>query len=308
MAIAVIQGKSVAFSKGYGARVQGESATVDTSTVFQIGSISKSFTATVMGSLVDEGKAAFEDHVIDRYPGFQMYDPWVTREFMICDLMAQHSGMAPYAGDSAVAMGFTRQDFVNGLRHLNPSPASSEFGTSITLAGRRRAAGDAHGRKWEELVAQLVFTPLGMTSGPPPSTGAQGRQRGLPHILVDGVPTPTRADFWDIDAWTPSARRAASMQRARHASYVMAHLNQGAFRDKASSGRRRPGGCTIRRHHHGEGAGERPARGPRAGPMFHFRAGSDSSSPHSLVWHNGGPSARRPSSRSPLTATWAWWS
>ena len=48
-----------------------------------------------MGSLVDEGKAAFEDHVIDRYPGFQMYDPWVTREFMIWDLMAQHSGMSP---------------------------------------------------------------------------------------------------------------------------------------------------------------------------------------------------------------------
>jgi len=59
MAIAVIQGKSMVFSKGYGARVQGEPATVDTATVFQIGSISKSFTATVMGTLVDEGKAAF---------------------------------------------------------------------------------------------------------------------------------------------------------------------------------------------------------------------------------------------------------
>ena len=68
-----------------------------------------------MGTLVDEGKAAFEDRVIDRYPGFQMYDPWVTREFMIWDLMAQHSGMAPYAGDSAVSIGFTRQDFINGL-------------------------------------------------------------------------------------------------------------------------------------------------------------------------------------------------
>jgi len=59
----VIQGKSMVFSKGYGARVQGEPATVDTATVFQIGSISKSFTATVMGTLVDEGKAAFETFV-----------------------------------------------------------------------------------------------------------------------------------------------------------------------------------------------------------------------------------------------------
>src|SRR5262245_61758060 len=93
MAIAVIQGQDVVWSKGYGARVVGEAAAVEPSTVFQIGSISKSFTATVMGVLVDEGKIRFEDRVVDRYPAFQMYDPWVTREFMIWDLMAQHSGM-----------------------------------------------------------------------------------------------------------------------------------------------------------------------------------------------------------------------
>ena len=98
MAIAVIQGKTTVFSKDTARACRASRRRSITSTVFQIGSISKSFTATVMGSLVDEGKAAFEDHVIDRYPSFQMYDPWVTREFMIWDLMAQHSGMAPYAG------------------------------------------------------------------------------------------------------------------------------------------------------------------------------------------------------------------
>src|SRR5687768_5974569 len=155
MAIAVIQGKSVVFSKGYGARVQGEPAPVDTSTVFQIGSISKSFTATVMGSLVDEGKVAFEDRVIDRYPAFQMHDPWVTREFMIWDLMAQHSGLAPYAGDSAVAIGFTRQDFINGVRHLKPASSfRSEFAYVnnlwLTVAALQEAV---TGRAWEHLVA-----------------------------------------------------------------------------------------------------------------------------------------------------------
>ena len=92
-----------------------------------------------MGSLVDEGRAAFDDHVIDRYPSFQMYDSWVTREFMIWDLMAQHSGMAPYAGDSAVSIGFTRQDFINDLYYARP--AKDYAGAFLADAKARAEAG-----------------------------------------------------------------------------------------------------------------------------------------------------------------------
>ena len=270
MAIAVIQGKTMVFSKGYGARVQGEPAAVDPSTVFQIGSISKSFTATVMGSLVDEGKVAFEDHVIDRYPGFQMYDPWVTREFMIWDLMAQHSGMAPYAGDSAVTIGFTRQDFVNGLRHLKPvSSFRSEFAYVNNLWLAVAALQETlTGRKWEDLVAERVFTPLGMTSATTTVDGLlKGANVALPHVLVDGVPTPTRADFWDIDAvytFGPGGRHQC--QRARHGQLRHRAPEPGRVprQDHPQAGDG-PMAARSEDHHHREGPGERPARGPRAG-------------------------------------------
>jgi CubicO group peptidase (beta-lactamase class C family) len=294
MAVAVIQGKNTVFSKGYGARVQGELATVDTATVFQIGSISKSFTATVMGSLVDEGKAAFEDHVIDRYPRFQMYDSWVTREFMIWDLMAQHSGMAPYAGDSAVTIGFTRQDFVNGLRHLKPvSSFRSEFAYVNNLWLAVAALQETlTGRTWEDLVAARVFTPLGMTSA---TTSVDGLLKGanvaLPHILVDGVPTPTRADFWDIDAvYTFGPAGGINANVLDMASYVAAHLNQGAFRDKTIL---KPE--TARWLHDPKTiiTVKGPAnvqRGALAqGPAFYCQGWlRQLLSPTPLVWHNGG--------------------
>jgi CubicO group peptidase (beta-lactamase class C family) len=294
MAIAVIQGKNTVFSKGYGARVQGEPATVNTSTVFQIGSISKSFTATVMGSLVDEGKAAFEDHVIDRYPSFQMYDPWVTREFMIWDLMAQHSGMAPYAGDSAVSIGFTRQGFVNGLRHLKPvSSFRSEFAYVNNLWLAVAALQETlTGRKWEDLVAARVFTPLGMTSATTTVDGLlKGTNVALPHILVDGVPTPTRADFWDINAvYTFAPAGGINANVLDMATYVIAHLNQGAFRDKIIL---KPE--TARWLHDPKTiiTVTGPAnvqRGPLAqGPAFYCQGWvRQLLSPAPLVWHNGG--------------------
>lgn len=235
MAIAVIQGKNVVFSKGYGTRVQGEAAAVDPSTVFQIGSISKSFTATVMGTLVDEGKIAFEDKVVDRYPTFQMYDPWVTREFMIWDLMAQHSGMQPYAGDAAVTLGFTRQDFVNGTRHLKPvSSFRSEFAYVNNLWLTVGAIEErVTGRRWEDLVAERVFRPLAMTSATTTVDGIlKGANAALPHIMVDGKPTPTRADFWDIGAvYTFAPAGGINANALDMANYAIAHLNQGQFRD-----------------------------------------------------------------------------
>ncbi len=236
MSVAVIQSADVVFSKGYGVRVAGEAAPVEPSTVFQIGSISKSFTATLMGMLVDEGKVGFADRVVDRYPDFRTYDPWVTREFMVCDLMAQHSGLAPYAGDNAVTIGFMRQDFVDRTRHLKPvSSFRSEFAYVNTLWLTAAALQERiTGRRWEDLVAERVFAPLGVTST---STAVEGLLAGpnaaLPHVLVDGKPTPTRADFWDINAvyiFAPAGGiNSTALDMAR---YVIAHLQGGKFRGR----------------------------------------------------------------------------
>src|SRR5262249_15282984 len=208
----------------------------DPSTMLQIGSISKSFTATVMGTLVDEGKLAFDDRVIDRYPNFQMYDPLVTREFMIWDLMAQHSGMAPYAGDGAASIGWSRQDVVNATRHIRPVTSfRSEFAYVNNLWLTAAAVEErVTGRRWEDLVADRVFRPLGMTAT---TTGLDGLLNGanvaLPHVMVDGKPTPTRADFGDIDAvYTYGPAGGINSTVLDMANYVIAHAHQGKFRDK----------------------------------------------------------------------------
>lgn len=294
MAVAVTQGHRMVWSKGYGVRVAGEPAAVDTSTVFQIGSISKSFTATVMGTLVDEGKVAFDDRVVDRYPGFQMYDPWVTREFMVWDLMAQHSGLAPYAGDSAASIGFTRQDFVNGTRHLRPvSSFRSEFAYVNNLWLTAAALQErVTGRTWEDLVADRVFKPLGMTAT---SNTLDGLLRGgniaLPHLLVDGRPMPTRADHWGIGAayaFAPAGGINSTVLDM--ANYVIAHARQGAFRGtvlvKPETARWLHAPKTII-------ALKGPANVQRGvaglGPAFYCQGWlRQFLSPTPLVWHNGG--------------------
>jgi len=93
MAVAVVQDGKVVLTRGFGVRKLGESAPVTPNTLFAIASNSKAFTAAALAMLVDEGKLAWDDRVIDRLPEFAMSDAYVTREMRIRDLLCRRSGL-----------------------------------------------------------------------------------------------------------------------------------------------------------------------------------------------------------------------
>ena len=93
LAIAVVKGDSTLFMKGYGVKELGKPDPVTPNTLFSIGSNTKSFTAAVIGMLVDEGKMRWDDKVTRWLPGFQLYDPYVTREINLRDVLSHRSGL-----------------------------------------------------------------------------------------------------------------------------------------------------------------------------------------------------------------------
>jgi len=99
LAIAIVKDGKVVMSKGYGVRKMGESAPVDENTLFGIGSNTKAFTTAALASLVDERQISWDDRVYERLPGFAMYDPYVSHEMTIRDLLTHRSGMGLGEGD-----------------------------------------------------------------------------------------------------------------------------------------------------------------------------------------------------------------
>src|SRR5215470_12836390 len=87
MAIAVVKDDKIVFAKGFGVKKLGDPAPVDEHTIFAIGSSSKAFTAAAISMLVDEGKIKWDDPVTKYLPDFETYDPYVTRELTIRDLL-----------------------------------------------------------------------------------------------------------------------------------------------------------------------------------------------------------------------------
>lgn len=165
MAVAVVQRDRVIYSKGFGVKEAGKPEAVDPHTIFQIGSTSKAFTATLVASLVDEGKLGWKDRVTTILPGFAMADPWVTKEFQVRDLMAQHSGMKPYAGDMLSMLGYGRDDIVRSTAFIEPVYSfRSEFSYVNNLWLTAAAVVEAKtGKSWERNLQERILDPLGMT-------------------------------------------------------------------------------------------------------------------------------------------------
>ena len=164
MAIAIVKDDKIVYAKGYGVKTIGTKDPVNEKTIFQIGSTSKAFTAALVAMMVDQGKIKWKDKVIDHVPDFRMYDPWVTREFMIEELLEQHSGLPGYAGDFQAIVGFNREHIKHSLHFIKPVTSfRSEFAYVNNLFLVAAEIVEKYtGKSWEENISERIFKPLGM--------------------------------------------------------------------------------------------------------------------------------------------------
>jgi len=163
-AVAVVQGDKVILLKGYGYRDMEKQLPVTPKTLFAIGSITKSFTVTLLGLESGEGKVDWDKPVRDFLPGFKLYDPVLTEQITIRDLVTHRSGLPRhdlvwYTSD------FTREDLIRRLQYLEPSkPLRSTFQyNNLMFMTAGYIAGRLNGTGWEDAVSQRIWGPLGMT-------------------------------------------------------------------------------------------------------------------------------------------------
>ena len=154
--VAIVENGEVTLARGYGVRRMGASDAVDADTLFQIGSTTKAFTAAALAILVDEGKLGWDDRVIDHLPGFRMYDPWVTREITVRDLLVHRSGLGRGQGDLMFVPSteISREDLMRRIRFLKPATSfRSGFAyDNVLYAVAGQVVEAVSGKRWEDFV------------------------------------------------------------------------------------------------------------------------------------------------------------
>ncbi len=163
-AVAVVKDGTPVLVRGYGVRQLGEAAPVDANTVFQLASVTKTFTAAALGTLVDDNRVRWDDPVIDILPGFALHDPYPTRYATPRDLLAHRSGLPAFTGDLLGQLGYDRAEVLRRIRFVEPTHSFRERAAYSNLgffvAGGVGAQGA--GTSWEQLVATRLLGPLGM--------------------------------------------------------------------------------------------------------------------------------------------------
>ena len=188
LAIAVVKDDSVVFAKGYGVLEKGTSQPANEHTRFAIGSTTKAMTSASLAMLVDEGKLKFDDPVTKYIPELQLYDPWVTRELTIRDLLTHRSGLPGTDLFWASSWKYGQADIIRRLRYIQPTASfrSQWQYHNVLYALDGVIIERVSGMPWEQFVKTRIFAPLGMNETEPLVSMIIGKPNvAVPHALIN---------------------------------------------------------------------------------------------------------------------------
>ena len=170
----------VIYKKGFGIEDLKTKKPITPESLFNVGSISKTFVAFSILRLAEEGKLSLTDNIYQYFPDFR--NPAIAKKIQIVHLLTHSSGLPDNRKISEDSIFFlTAKDeenfaplketdslhFEPGERFEYSNPAFNALALIIEKVT---------GRKWQDYVKETIFKPSGMkksdiTDGPHPQSG-----------------------------------------------------------------------------------------------------------------------------------------
>lgn len=185
--VAVVKDGKVIYLKAFGTRDLQTGAPANTETLFSIGSTTKAMTAVCLGMLVDEGKLAWNDPVSKYLPEFQLYEPYVTKELKIRDLLLHNSGV----GNTDFlwgSMNIPEDEILRRMRMVKPTYSfrSGFIYQNIFYIAAGKVIEKVSGQNWHAFIQARIFQPLGMTRTVTKLKSIQDDNHTKPHYRLQG--------------------------------------------------------------------------------------------------------------------------
>ena len=188
LAISIVKDDSIVFAKGYGVREAGKRDVVDAHTLFAIGSTTKAMTALSLLMASDDGAVRLDDPVQRYLPSLQLYDPVMTRELTVRDLLTHHTGL-PGSDQLWSGNDYSLDEIIRRMRFLKPAASFRNRyayqNVQYAMAGEVLRA--ATGSSWSEMLQTRIWAPIGMRETVPTVAATVGLPNvASPHMSIDG--------------------------------------------------------------------------------------------------------------------------
>ncbi|MEK8129453.1 serine hydrolase [Paenibacillus filicis] len=228
---AVVKDGKVILSKGYGYADKEKKTPVDSNTVFQIGSVTKSFTALAAMQLVDQGKIDLKQD-IQEYLGGMKVPNTTGKKLTMYDLLTYAGGFDLPDIATGSSPEFVNQDFPLKpyiASHMPtvvrpPGEAYTYDNFGFMLAGY--AVENVAGKPFSQYMDEHIFKPLGMTS-----TSVRFTPELLSRMASHYNPA---GEFEPLEGFNPTERPQGGMVSTANdmAKYLLMYLNQGKYEGK----------------------------------------------------------------------------
>jgi CubicO group peptidase (beta-lactamase class C family) len=287
VAVGVVAEDQVVLTEGWGVREEGRPDTVDAETVFQLASLSKPLSSTVVAGLVGEGALDWDTPVSEIEPDFELSDPYVTEHVTVEDLYAHRSGLPGNAGNDLEVLGFDQATILERLRFLPLDPFRATYHYSnfgMTTGGV--AAATAAGTTLPDAADELLFGPadMGSTSFRYADFVAEDNRASLHAKVGDGfAPNFERQP----DAQAPAGGASSNVEDL--GTWMRLQLDDGSLDGEQLI----DADALARAHtvHMNTAAGQDPVPNPAGKPGLYglgFNVGTDDFGQGNVVWGHSG--------------------
>jgi CubicO group peptidase (beta-lactamase class C family) len=228
----VVNGKLV-FAKGYGYRDFEKKLPFTPTTLVQIASNSKLFTAVSAGMLVEEGKLTWDKPVRQSVPTIQFYNDELNNNVTLHDMLSHRTGVTRhdliwFKSD------FTRKELFEKLKYLEPEqPMRQTFlYNNLMFSGVGEIIELKSGKRWEDFVRERILSPLDMNT----TTYTISEMLKSPD---HGVPFEEKRDsfelykgpyFEDTEGVAPAGGIISNIDELSH--WLIALMNDGKYNGK----------------------------------------------------------------------------
>ncbi|MGK3982861.1 serine hydrolase domain-containing protein [Sorangium sp. So ce136] len=226
LSFGVVIGGELAYSRGFGASDPATGAVPDADTVYRVGSITKTLTATAILRLRDEGKLSLDEPAARYLPELAkvVYPTADSPRITLRHLLTHSSGL-PRLGkfhytdatrevtgaEVRAAVPGTVLEYVPGTKDVY-----SNFGFSLLGLVVERASG----RRYRDYVSQTILAPLGMSSSVWDDSAVPPGRMATGHVKKDGKLKP--ASHWRFGASEAAGGLYSSVRdMARYASFQL---------------------------------------------------------------------------------------
>jgi len=231
-AIAIVYNNEIILSKGFGLKNAETKDPVTENSSFAIASNSKAFTSAALAICVDRGLLKWDDKVQNFLPELKLYDPYVSANLTVRDLLSHRQGFETFAGDLIwYGTNHSRSEILRRWQFVEPKYGfRTTYGYSnIAFLAAGQIVEKVTGKTWDEFVKNEFFLPLGMKKANTSITAFEaGSDIASPHNTVKEKNIPIPYVNWDNIG--PAGSINASVNEL--SQWMMLQLNKGTLGGK----------------------------------------------------------------------------